>query len=677
MSDPQEPAEREAVSVATRLTGDLLPPTVPHVSSICQAKVYRELDDQPAPPTGFTLGEDPDYPLVPLPAPQEENEDAESDVDHTRDFVLDVSPTDPTVSIVPLTATGADIASRLFGDQDQTRAFDYVSGSAAGSGRPSRGVRPRGTDRLVPDAATMLRGALDQALKQNLDATTATLQERIIDDADEWGLIRRAIAWSRRSELKDGGGMWFFDRYVNSLDAIDLTERGLFSDTRRTALEWLLIEIAEKSTWVYRLIYQRSARKVVSPHTGEEFVPWRVEKEHKGGLGKNSVVGQYIRQKKQTVTYNPPPEIWSITVKKQIVEETNFSRAEIAVRSSSSLGPRVIIPATNGKVYGYQLEYLPEASEEFQQLWWDYPGNRVVREGEFQAEFPSAGEPERTQRVGLLTDALKQATVEMPAPLFGLDFEVLSTATVEQRLAIIDHVFKSMVAESEGADTHGTDLIARVILSTPDSEFPALERRISTTGTLFNLLSLEFTPGLVVIGKAFTLKSLAAMPLGVSALAEIETLRFGTDESGGFHYAWGLGSNVTSAVVDASAWGPAQTPRIGAEAGLPGESAGPLQRSAIVFQVCSWGEGIFTKPQVDGNTRPFLPTELVRIELLGEKPRDAHRDRARSGRPDARFAQRIRCTGKSSSVRCCGPRRRADWPAHSGRRWRKDCSPAG
>ena len=70
----------------------------------------------------------------------------------------------------------------------------------------------------------------------------------------------------------------YADRYLDLLASRTLTEEGVFSDTRRTALEWLLIEAEEKADQIYQLIGTASTRPVVSPRSGEVLPEYTPEK---------------------------------------------------------------------------------------------------------------------------------------------------------------------------------------------------------------------------------------------------------------------------------------------------------------------------------------------------------------------------------------------------------------
>ena len=147
-------------------------------------------------------------------------------------------------------------------------------------------------------------------------------------------------------------------------------------------------------------------------------------------------------------------------------------------------------------------------------------------------------------------------------PIVNLDFEVLSTATLEERIAMLNMVLNGNGKETES----GTALIARIILTTPNSDFPAMERRMSTDGTIGRLheLTKDF-PALAIVGKAFTYRSIQAMPPSAEELSHLETLQYGLDSDDYMHYALPEIHKVSSETLGADRWKPTDAPRIGAE----------------------------------------------------------------------------------------------------------------
>lgn len=612
VSQHHDAEEQEARMVAEQVVaGQSLPIALLSKDLVCKSLIQR---DGPSPPPGYTFGSDPDHPLVAQAIADEPDLDLSLTPIQKRDFSFKVVESDPALFVVPADATREDIAARLMGDEKQTNEFEFVIVDTALTIDNVRGqaIRVRDASLLVPDAMNALRAALDKQLAEDVDWTINKLKERFIDDAEELALVERALRWSQRSDIKSATGVQYFDRYLDELGSVIIKHEGLFSDTSKTALEWLLDETEEKAERIRKAMELRSSHSTgyqLYPDTRPQFSP-------------GNVIGRFAYSNGSTV---------QLQVVRVLVDETTLDRAETATRNASFTGLRAIVPGGNNHFYGYALQpnlvndplvKRPE-DDPGGHYYWYYPGTIDIQANEFRPDFPHGGAPEKEQRQQLLNSALTKATSDDPSPIYGLDYDTLSLATIDQRIAIMNLILDS--SDVQALDSH---VLERTILATSNQDFPVLERRMSTGGLIAKLFNMDPSSGVLAsVGRVFTIKALASTPIGVKALTEMETFELGEDASGRFLYAWSGTEQVKSQLIAPGQWDPQAAARIGTEPGLPGESAGPFNRTAIVFYRASIKGGIkqlLTHPsEVAGpstKSRQFLPTELVRIEALGPQP---------------------------------------------------------
>lgn len=577
-------------------------------------------------PPGTVATDDPDWPFVPAPVEQPFMEDINLTSQSQRDFEIQVAREDPALFVVPVEASLEDVAFRLFGDETQGNTIDFVesrSSLLSSFVQPGRAVRLRDYSLLQADPYRVLREAMENQLRSDVDWTVSKLSERLIPEDEESELVQRALKWSQRSGIRDASGTQYFDRYLQALDAVTLVEWGLFNDESKSAYEWLIEEVPSRRELLVKAIELRSSRSA----------GYRVE-DQRPEFARGDVVGRFF--------YSDPTHGDSIQIKvwETIANEESFRAAERATRNQKPEWMRVVVPGTGGRFYGYSVNLarrMPRSKNDMDwrknpmqdpagQFVWYYPGTLFIGPGEFRAEFTSGSEADREQRRSILTTALATATAEDLSPVIGLDFDVLSTASNDERLTLIN-----LVLNGRGKGTEaGVALLARAILATPNESFPALERRMSTDGTLakFFEVTKQF-PALAVIGRAFTLKALQSIPIGVENLAGMESFTLGEDDDGVFHFAFSGRVRIRSRVVPAEEWQAGASPQPGAEPGLAGESGGEIERDAINFQRVEMRGGMWqlisdpegTFRNVGTLTRAFLPTELVRIDVIGAAPR--------------------------------------------------------
>ena len=492
-----------------------------------------------------------------------------------------------------------------------------------------RGVRARNPGLLVSEALDAIRAALEAALPTDTDAVISVLKERLIGEADEQKLLRYVVTWSRRANIKDASGTHYFDRFLKALQGRTLVQSGVFSDTTKNALEWLQVETEDKARHVNELIAARSslgAPAGTTLHGPETFAAT----DKATGMRGWHTVGRYIVQfpAGPMALTTPDPQVRDIVAREEITVETTLERAEVATRNSPQRGPRVVVPGGDGKFYGFTVymmepffaeDYQPPTSDKpgpaLVDYWFIFPGTLFIKGGEYRAEFSTlGGEEQRQQRSDILGKALEKTTSEDPTPALGLDFDALAVASIDQRIALL----KKIVETPKATETRVPDLIARLIWATPKEQFALLERRMATEGILDRLLQLNVgTNMLGTIGRIFTVKALQSMPVGGAAAGEMQTFKLGKDPDGWVWYAPSKATTVQSGTADKES---TAAPTIGNEPALEGQPAGPFSRSGIEFYPARFGFK-FGRPEPLAKTRVFLPTELVRIEVLGPQPR--------------------------------------------------------
>ena len=566
------------------------------------------------PPPGTDLDSDQPYPPEPKNAP----DDSALPMVGNRDFDFAISDADPTILLVPGESSVQDIAFRLLGDDNRADQFDFVPVPDDKSDK--RGVRLRRYNFLKPEPYKLIRDALDKQLDTDTVWVKDKLKERFIDSRD---ITQVVLRWSQRSIITDASGTQYFEKFLAALDKWELTS---FWGTRKTAYEWLLDEIKKYRELLEKAITLRSTRDV-------GYKPSDQQPEFKRG----DTVGRFFYSKGD---YDPFP----IKVQERIAAEDTLEKAEIITRSTAAASwdvgtMRIIVPGSDGKFYGYTVYFKwreprgkydydsrpsPSSDPKGEYLWY-YPGTIFINPKEFRMDY-AQGSPEAANlRRSLMTGALFQATVIGSIdPIASLDFEVLATATFEERFTMINMVLNGTRNPTES----GAELIARIFITTPNSEFPAMERRMSTDGTLSKLNQLALgNPWLAVVGRAFTYRSVQALPPSADELSNMETLEYGIDSDDYLHYAGHEFHKVTSQTVGPESWNPTAKPSIGNEPTRPGETPGSFNREVIRFYRARLKTGGFFKLLFSGDpappgsyTRDFLPTELVRIQIIGEHP---------------------------------------------------------
>ena len=320
---------------------------------------------------------------------------------------------------------------------------------------------------LVPDALTVLRTALDQALERDAVWTIEKLKERVIGGSEETELAERCLRWSQRSDIKSAGGAQYFDAYLHRLELSTLES---FWGTKKTALEWLLVEVEEKKEQLQKAIALRSTFAIqytAAPQTSE--------------FKRRETIGRF---------YPSDGGSMRLQVADTIANEATMQAAEIKVRNYAVSGSRAIIPAGN-RYYGYKVAVvkrdnprgkLPE-EDPGGHFYWYYPGTVGIRPDEFIPEIEQGGEDERKQRSDILNMLLGWPE-PLAVTLHGLDYDVLSVATLEQRIDLI----RRTLNDPFGVGARSKGLIARIIKSVPPADSALFSQRLAEEGLLDQII---------------------------------------------------------------------------------------------------------------------------------------------------------------------------------------------
>jgi hypothetical protein len=300
-----------------------------------------------------------------------------------RPYVIE--PNEPDLFLFAGTATAEDVALTLFGDARLTANFLFVRTPSRTmvEGVVPRAVRPRPVEALQPEPLKAMRGALDDALKTDVDRTISILSERSIGGGDESALAEMCLRWSQRSEIEKAGGTSYFDAYLGALHAQRLSQPHwytlTFSETTHTALEWLLEETEEKSEQVKKAIELRSSKfKGTTGYTptdkSPQLAPGDVAGRFYWGSGDAEGSSMQVRIRAH-VGRAPDEESAARLVQRLIVGEA----------TTSGLGMGVVIPGAQGGFDGYIVGFpifdplvLDPIADERGHWYWYHPRTRFL-----------------------------------------------------------------------------------------------------------------------------------------------------------------------------------------------------------------------------------------------------------------------------------------------------------
>jgi hypothetical protein len=403
-------------------------------------------------------------------------------------FPITILPVDEDLFVVPENAPRADISQRLFGDPNHESAFNFVvrADVPAINNEPGRAVRVVDFSALREEAQLAMRTALEGALDRDIHKLIEILCQRWIKAPDEAQLADITRRWSNRTDVTDMQGTNYFDRFLNRLDSTTLTEDHIFWETRKTALEWLIDEAESTQEEVLKVIALRSHRKVDYQPTED------ASKE----LPKGSIIGRFY--------YRGGASSLQIYVVEKITEADNLDTAMTATRNSAWTDLRAVVPAPDPadpakKIYrGYSL-IAPSVNDPLVahaeddpggHYYWYFPGTVMVGFGQFEKNFAQGGEAEKLQRRAILSHALQNADLGDSGLLYGLDYDVLSTASLDERLEMI----RAALREASKAGS-ASALIARVITSTPPADRAQLDAELRGSELLNEIIKIP-DPGI-------------------------------------------------------------------------------------------------------------------------------------------------------------------------------------
>jgi hypothetical protein len=533
-----------------------------------------------------------------------EDEPSESDWEDASEAPLPVQldPERPELLWVPGQASREELASRLFGDVFEVDAFAFEPRAVPPDteGRPRVCVRVHQPGALLPELLAAVRGALDAQLKADVAWTRSQLTATSLDRAGAAALVERSLRWSQRSDILDGSGQSYFDRYLEALAPWrDAPPRWQLGDTR--ARDWHFL--GEASEPLRKAIALRSTRFKTS---------YRVT-DGSPVLSPGDVVGRF---------YFPDGASVQVHLQALLTEEDSLERAELRVRNLPRGGPCVLIAGEDGRWRGYNADFrlatgAPEPLEHPEgNYYWYYPGTVFIRPGEWRPGWGRGTGELAALRRAILTTALARATPRAPEPLFGLDPDVLSLLTREERQGVFDTVLAGPEVKEEAVH-----LLGRVVLSMPAKEFPALERGL-TSGEVLDQLLGSNAPDKVLLGRAFTQKALVSFPLVLGSLESLPTFHLGREGEVAhlLNVPTGL---VPTTLVAPEAWDMKRGVRLGAEPALPGETVGAARRMALYFEPVrhEFQARYLSSAEEGPRSRALHPLEWVRVEVHGPRPR--------------------------------------------------------
>jgi hypothetical protein len=416
-----------------------------------------------------------------------------------------VETSQPEVLRVWAQASRAEIAEQLFGEPGAVNAFDYEACKAPeeSEGLMYACVRVRQVEALRPP----LRAEVRQALEVLLEEEKAWLLTWLPAEWEVLALAERSLTWAQRSEVRDEQGRSYFDRYL-----------ALIADKR-----------LEREEGVWEWDFLAGATEQLKKAVALRAEQWKTGYQVTDGVPRlrpGDVVGRCY------ANLGVPAKRTSLAVRvlKLLVEEGSAVRAELWLRNGPWRGWRVLVPGEDGLWRGYAVDLanLTEQDPLEQtgtRLYGYYKGTLFIRPGEWRPGVEGRGDEEEGLRQVLLDKALAAATAEEPEALLGLDHEVLGLLTAEQRQELLERVLSGPALTSAVAQ-EVVELLVRVVVSTPDEDFAALEHALTRPEVLNRLLSLE-GPQQALLGQAFTLKALTVAPLPLESLETLPSFHLG------------------------------------------------------------------------------------------------------------------------------------------------------
>lgn len=572
----------------------------------------------------------------PSPDPDRADDDLAKDVDEDesllgqikRPFVWHVNSAQPDMVWVSADASREEIALALMNDGRRSEDFDYVSPSETrgesyvetdGRGADGKtGIEELAAIRFIdPNSApTLVRQAMQAVYEKRLALDVQATVDALVS-GDDGAVIGYFLHWASASENKDAAGTGYFERYLQALENRSITSsRGIggwrWSSSSRNALEEALAELQGRGL--------EMVRKAITLHSTRN-VGYTVQ-DAKPSLFTGDAVGRFVSHEDGSLI--------RITIVLTLAQASSRDEALIRTRSSDYLGPRVVVPGTDGFFYGYGVQYdtvigaaLPGA--ERGHFAWYHPGTTLVGAGDFD-DTATTLTPQRGFMLYMVGEALQKTTPHDASALYGLDHGVLRLASTRERVDIFRKVLDADATGSYGAIA----LLTRVTMSMTPEQFRVFERELDAAGLMARLLGIKGSRtrnSLGQLGQAFTLQTMASAPTGPGTFADPTTLELGEDNGATKYFQANVGQAKSHLVPNApSQAAPTVSPQGQVvEPGLPGEAERDINRTTLSFTY-----GFVPDTQADSsrwsrrssaNTRAFLPTEMLALEIVNKGKR--------------------------------------------------------
>jgi hypothetical protein len=497
------------------------------------------------------------------PAAEETREEEEDLVEAEELLRAQMDAQEPEVWRVWPYASRAQVTEQLFGDASAVGGFDYerceVPGESTGL---SACVRVRQVAALRPALHAEVRRALEALLK----AEEALLRDWEPSEQYNLLLAERSLVWAQRAEMRDEQGRSYFDRYLV-----------LLAD-KRVAGDWDILGS-----------HSEQLKKVVALRARQWKTNYQVE-DGTPRLRPGDVVGRCYYSR------SLPERRFSVAVRVRelLLEDASQGGAELRLRNGRWQGLRVLVPGKDGLWRGYAAELVSveedaRLEEAGTRLYGYYPGTLFLRPEERRVGVPGRGDEEEGLRRQVLAVALEVAIAKKPHALLGLDHEVLELLTREQRLRLVELLVSNEALGSQVVQ-EVVELLARVVLTTPEEDFVALGRVLVRQEVLNRLLRLQ-GPQQALLGQAWTFKALTAAPLKLEDVAELPHFQLGKQ---------GEQTHLLNVPVE-------QTPG--------GETLVRFRPVHLRFSA-----RYFPAPEEDPTSRGLQARDWVRVDLYGDQP---------------------------------------------------------
>lgn len=506
-------------------------------------------------------------------------------------FTSQLSRTDPSIILVPVTATRVVIARHL-----GVAANAFLPVGALEASPPSedlQGIRFVEPSAIPAPLMARMRVALEAMLGPDVNATVREL----IAETGGWAAAGYVLRWLRYAGYPDAGGRSYFDRYLDALDARTIVTTTDYwvteSKSKRTGVEELL---AQTSGDVHASILRARSRSGRAKADDKRFSAY-------APLPLGHVVGRWISgQDAATV---------SIQVATVLVSDiTDRDLAEVRLRNASFIGGKALIQSKTGSWYGYGVlfgaslgDIIPPVvggSKEKGQFSWYYPATMFIGQGE---QDPNGAADEKPEAAALRQQLLSTALAGTDnRAIISLDISTLKLASAEQRLTIFRQIVGAGFSATEGRG-YTVDLavqaLARTLMTISPTEFNEFARRLDEAGITQRLLSTKDSR-LAPLGAAFTYQVMASATLAEGTFADPVELVQGTKS---------ISSGLNYYLADVRK--PTKT------------GDGTMVAFEHGYSTTAWGDTPAWSLRSREMTKAMRPTDMVSVETIG--PAGTHR----------------------------------------------------